>query len=70
MIVLKHQKSTYPKTNSKLINDLNLKNNTPVNFINYLNKTELPFADCWFICVKRDLLLKHQIFSQYKIWRE
>ena len=62
MIVLKHQKSTYPKTNSKLLNDLNFKNKTSANFINYLNKTELPFADCWFICVKRDLLLRNKIF--------
>lgn len=62
MVVLKHKKSTYPITNEKLINDVDFNIKSPEKFISYLNKTEVPFADCWFICVKKDLLFKNKIY--------
>ena len=61
LIVLKHKKTTFPQTNMKLIQDLNNLNYSPRLFIHYLLKSKLPFADCWFFCVKNDLVKKNNI---------
>ncbi len=62
VIIVRHKKSTYPNSNQKLIKDVNCKNKNPEKFIKYLNKTKIPFSDCWFLSVKRDLIFKNKIF--------
>jgi glycosyltransferase involved in cell wall biosynthesis len=62
LIIVKHKKSTYPNSNQQLIDDINYTTKKPEKLINYLNKTKVPFADCWFFSVKRDLILKNKIF--------
>ena len=66
MILVQHKKSTYPNSNQKLIRDVNFSNKKPEKFIKYLNKTKIPFADCWFFSVKRELILKNNISVVYK----
>ncbi len=61
IVILKHKKSTLPPTNKKLIEDL--KNKKKVDhLIKYLLKSKIPFADCWFFCVKNKILKDNQIF--------
>ena len=54
IVILKHKKSTLPITNEKLIEDLSCKKNVD-NLIKYLLKSKVPFADCWFFCVKNKI---------------
>ena len=61
IVILKHKKSTLPITNEKLIEDLNCKKNVD-NLIKYLLKSKVPFADCWFFCVKNKILKDNKIF--------
>ena len=62
VVVLKHKKTTYPVTNSKLLKDLDYKKKSSEKFIKYLYKKEVPFSDCWFIAVKRSMILQNNIF--------
>ena len=62
IIILKHKKSTFPNSNERLIQNVNYTNKKPEKFINYLNKTKTPFADCWFFSVRKDLIIKNKIF--------
>ena len=62
VIILKHKKSTFPNSNQKLIQNVNYINKKPEKFINYLNRTKTPFADCWFFSVRKDLIIKNKIF--------
>ena len=62
VIIVRHKKSTYPNSNQKLIKDVNYTNKKPEKFIKYLNETRIPFSDCWFFSIKRDLIVKNKIF--------
>ena len=42
--------------------NINYTNKKPEKFIKYLNKTKIPFSDCWFFSVKRDLIINNKIF--------
>lgn len=61
IVILKHKKSTLPVTNEKLIEDLNYKKKA-AHLIKYLLKSKMPFADCWFFCIKNKILKDNQIF--------
>jgi len=62
IIIVRHKKSTYPNSNQKLIKDVNYTNKSPEKFIKYLNKTKIPFSDCWFFSVKRNLIVNNKIY--------
>ena len=61
VIVVRYKKDTFPHSNYKLIkyNQNGTKNSEK--FINYLNRTKFPFADCWFFSVKKSFILKKKI---------
>lgn len=61
IVILKHKKSTLPATNEKLIEDLKYKKKAK-NLVEYLLETKVPFADCWFFCVKNKILKDNKIF--------
>ena len=61
LIILKHKKSTHPKTNYEFIKKVNFKNKSPLKLMSYIKNFDVPFADCWFFSIRRELLKKNKI---------
>ena len=45
---------TYPQNNDEFIKD-NLKNYNSKKLINYILRTNIPFSDCWFFVIRREI---------------
>ena len=62
LIILKHKKSTNPKSNYEFLKKVNFKNKKPEKLINYIKNSDVPFADCWFFTIRRELIKENRIF--------
>ena len=61
VIVVRFKKTTFPRSNLKLIKDNSKNYNKTEKLISYINKTNFPSNDCWMYVVKKSFCLSKKI---------